>query len=131
MRAWARRWGPAVLVMSLIFVASAIPGGAIPSFSIWDVMVKKGGHMIGYALLAGAFFRALRGDRGFSFRKAIAAVCLAAIYASSDELHQALTPGRSPSPYDVMIDIGGAIIGVSICGALWKKREGACRPDRG
>lgn len=131
MKVWMRRWGPAVLVMSLIFIASAIPGDTLPSFSVWDLLVKKGGHMVGYALLAGAFFHALRRGSSASSRNAIVPVCLAALYASSDELHQAFTPGRSPSPHDVIIDIGGAIIGVAICSFLWRKREGACHPDRG
>ena len=37
---------------------------------------------------------------------------LCALYAASDELHQAFIPGRSPQLADVLIDCGGALAGI-------------------
>ncbi len=46
------RWLPAILVMVIIFGFSSIPSREMPSFGFWDLLVKKGAHMLGYGLLA-------------------------------------------------------------------------------
>ncbi len=112
MNLWLRRWGPAVLMMILIFAASSTPGHDLPSFGTWDFDVKKGGHMTGYALLAAGYLHALANSRPFSRRLLVLSVCLAGIYAITDEFHQLFTPGRTSSPIDVGIDVVGAAIGV-------------------
>ena len=114
MKAWIWRWGPAVIVMILIFIASATPGSELPRFGAWDTFVKKGGHMLGYALLGAAYFRALSNGKGMNRFQCVIAVCLAILYAATDELHQKLTPGRTASLQDVGIDSVGACIGVSV-----------------
>ena len=53
------RWLPAVLVMAVIFVFSSIPSDELPNFGLWDLLVKKGGHVLGYGLLALAYLFAL------------------------------------------------------------------------
>jgi VanZ family protein len=114
MKTWIRRWGPAVIIMVLIFIASSIPGTDLPEFGSWDFSLKKGGHMLGYALLTTAFFRAIDGSKGAVRFRFIAAICLAALYAASDEFHQLFTPGRSASPWDVCIDVIGGLIGLGL-----------------
>ena len=115
MKAWTRRWGPAVAIMSLIFIASEIPGSELPKFDFWDVLIKKGGHMIGYALLAASFLHALNNDQSIKPIRFVVAFCLTTLYAVSDEWHQGFTPGRTPSLLDVIIDGVGGLIGL----ALW------------
>jgi VanZ family protein len=39
------------------------------------------------------------------------------LYAVSDEVHQALVPGRMGSPLDVAIDAAGVVLGV----LLWER----------
>ena len=114
MKDWIWRWGPAVAIMVIIFIASATPGSDLPKFGVWDFFAKKGGHMLGYALLASAFFHGL--NKGGRIKKSqfIAAVCLATLYALTDEFHQRFTPGRSPSLRDVGIDTFGAAIGLTL-----------------
>jgi hypothetical protein len=120
MKSWMWRWGPALLVMMLIFVASATPGSDLPDFGTWDFLAKKGGHMCGYALLAYAFFRALD-KRGESTRsRYISSIVLACLYAATDEFHQRFSPGRTASLRDVGIDTLGAAIGPGIW--MWVKR---------
>ncbi|HRQ24773.1 MAG TPA: hypothetical protein PLF42_15205, partial [Anaerolineales bacterium] len=46
------RWLPAVVLMLVIFGFSSRPGDDLPSFGGWDYFVKKGGHGLGYGLLA-------------------------------------------------------------------------------
>lgn len=109
-----KRWGPAILVMGLIFIASNTSGSDIPEFGIFDLLVKKGGHMLGYALLAASFFHGLdNGNRTPRFLL-ISAVLLAILYAASDEFHQSFTPGRSPAFNDVGIDTLGSVIGIAV-----------------
>jgi VanZ family protein len=99
--------------MVTIFIFSATPGDDLPSFGLVDLLVKKGGHMLGYFLLA------LAGLRGFSNRKRapLLAFALALAYALTDEAHQMFTPGRHPALTDVAIDAAGASIGLL---AAWK-----------
>ncbi len=114
MKEWIWRWGPALIVMALIFTASGTPGQDLPDLGAMDLLSKKGGHMIGYALLGIAYLR------GLSYRKKISpgvcflAVILACLYASTDEFHQRFTPNRTPCIQDVIIDTIGATIGVSL-----------------
>ncbi len=114
MKVWILRWGPVALIMAIIFIASAIPGSDLPVFGSWDVFAKKGGHMLGYALLTIACFRALNSRSILRSQFAIA-VCLAGLYAILDELHQSYVPGRNASPWDVCIDVVGGFVGL----ALW------------
>ena len=108
------RWIPAVIMMVLIFIASGTPGDEVPDFGTIDLIVKKGGHTTGYALLAIACFFALYGDFKNVTRSAVLSLCISIVYAASDEFHQSFTPDRFPSVIDVGIDTAGAIIGIGI-----------------
>jgi len=101
-------------MMLLIFAASATPSDDLPSFGILDMMIYKGGHMLGYALLAIAFLHGLAWTRRIRRQHIILAVLLTVAYATSDELHQTLTAGRSPAARDVLIDAVGAILGLLV-----------------
>ena len=132
MKSWIWRWGPAVIVMTLIFTASATPGSDLPKFGAWDLIAKKGGHMFGYALLASAFFHALdrKGKGGLS--RFVVAAALACLYAATDEFHQRFTPGRTASLQDVGIDSLGAVIGLMVWTGINKMRRSqhsAVNPD--
>ncbi len=111
MKTWIHRWGPAVLMMLLIFVASSVPGDGLPDFKQFDFDIKKAGHMMGYALLAMAYLRGLAYRGALSRRLLVIAVLLAGVYAITDEFHQMFTPGRSASVFDVIIDTAGAAVG--------------------
>jgi VanZ family protein len=112
MKEWIWRWGPALLLMALIFIASATPGSHLPKFGAFDIFAKKGGHMFGYALLSAAYFHALNNGRRITRFQFILAACFAILYSITDEFHQLFTPGRSSSPVDVCIDASGSIIGL-------------------
>jgi VanZ family protein len=103
-----RKWGPAILVMLVIFIASSTPSKEMPSFGSWDTLVKKSGHMLGYALLALAYAYGL----GWNKKRWWLPWLLAVLYAASDEFHQSFVPGRNATPVDVGIDSIGAGIGL-------------------
>jgi hypothetical protein len=113
--------------MAIIYRASATPGSDLPTFGAWDFLVKKGGHMLGYALLASAYFHALNKGKRMTKSQFIQAVCLASIYAASDEFHQRFTPGRTASIDDVCIDTIGATIGLALWCWIRKLHKSAVR----
>ena len=107
-------WWPAFTVMTIIFIASSIPGNKMPDMGTFDFSVKKAGHALGYGFLAAAYLRALTAVRRASEREISLAAFLTLLYAISDECHQIFTPGRTASPFDVMIDMVGATIGLTV-----------------
>jgi VanZ family protein len=114
LKVWILRLGPALAIMAIIFLASSVRGSEMPEFGIWDLLVKKGGHSIGYALLATAYCHALAYNKRASRIDYVIAFCLAAFYATTDEWHQRFTPGRTSSIQDVGIDSIGAFIGLAL-----------------
>ena len=135
-------WLPAIGWMAVIFAASTDIMSAehtsrfIGPFLHWlnpqvsaatiarvQLIVRKGGHVTEYALLAVLLCRALRGGaRKFAWSYAAVALVIASVWAASDEYHQSFVPSRTASPIDVMIDICGATIGLLVYGALARLR---------
>ena len=100
-------WLPAALTMVAIFCFSSIPSNKLPNSGLLDLVVKKGGHMLGYGLLALAYWYGLRFQKGRWWL----ALLLAILYAMTDEFHQSFVSGRHPSWVDVLVfDGGGAVI---------------------
>ncbi len=108
------RWLPALVLMLAIFGFSSIPSDVMPTFDWADLIVKKGGHMLGYGLLALSYWYAFR----FSPEKMKIAWILALLYAATDEFHQSFVPGRLATVMDVGIDGVGAAIAL-----WWAKRR--------
>jgi len=101
------RWLPAITLMAVIFGLSSIPSQEMPNFGLWDFVVKKGAHMLGYGLLAFAYWYGMRFDK----RRWVLALLLALLYALTDEYHQSFVPGRHPSWLDALvIDGSGAAL---------------------
>ena len=126
MKTYFSRWLPALLMMLVIFWFSAQPASEIPTFYWAEGVVKKGGHMIGYGLLALAYWRVF----DFGEEKRWLAWLLAVLYAITDEFHQSFVPGRNSAIWDIVVfDNLGALI------ALWlmnysrrEKRPDSIRP---
>jgi VanZ family protein len=100
-------------------------------------VIRKCAHVTEYAILAMLFWRALRRGTslqmkaipirlgcaslraGFRLRSGqvlfIVVWLVCAIFAAGDEFHQSFVPSRTASAHDVMIDICGALIGLTIC----------------
>lgn len=113
------RWLPALFLMTLIFVLSSIPSEEMPSFGFWDTLVKKGGHMLGYGVLALALWFAMQWTQKYTWL----ALFLTVIFALTDEFHQSFVPGRHASLLDALVfDGGGALLSLAI-GKLVMKRK--------
>ena len=106
-------WGFALLYMALIFVISSfeveVPG--IDHFPLRD----KGIHLIEYSVLG--WLCASASSRTWpsasAWRTAAFAVFISVLWGLSDEIHQALVPGRSSEFADVVADLFGSVVGAT------------------
>ena len=120
------KWFPALLMMSVIFLFSARPSTELPDFDWADRIVKKGGHMIGYALLAWSYWHAF----GYNKDKRWLAWFFAILYAVTDEIHQSFVPGRHPSIWDVVVfDNLGALVSLWFI-SKFKNKSDQTKSDR-
>ena len=111
---WIKRWGPALLVMAIIFLASSLPSDQIPNLGAMNFTVKKLGHVLGYALLGLAFRRGFE-QQGISTGWAcLFAIVCAVLYGGTDEFHQSFVPGRGSTLFDVGVDSVGAALGLTL-----------------
>lgn len=106
------------MMMLVIFAFSSIPSKEMPNFSWADLIVKKGGHMLGYGVLALSYSYGLKGDQ----KQWWLSWLLAVLFSMTDEYHQSFVPGRHPSIVDVGIDSIGAGLALSIK-YIWLKRH--------
>jgi Predicted integral membrane protein len=114
------RWFPAIAVMAVIFGFSSIPSQEMPNFGLWDLVVKKGAHMLGYGLLALAYWYGLHFDK----HRWWLVLLIAVLYALSDEYHQSFVPGRHPSWVDALVidGSGAALMLLAVLGVRKKMR---------
>ena len=104
-------------------------------FEIWHFYIRKGGHVVGYAILSILAFRAWRetfppiGNRLWSMRWASIAVLMTAFVASLDEWHQSFIPSRTGRWQDVVLDTcaGLAAQGILFVWLTWKTSRNAQR----
>lgn len=105
-----RLWGPVAAYLAVIFYLSSLPDPSLPAGT-----TDKSWHAVGYMGLAMLICRALAGGLGrlVTPRVAVIAMAVAIGYGVSDELHQALVPGRSPDVNDLVADTIGACAGTA------------------
>lgn len=140
------RWLPPLVCMALILCFSTDVGSAdhtggwllpiLRTLAPWATpaqletihgLVRKGGHVTEYAILAALWLRALVPWR--AVRPAGAALISFAIslgWAIVDETYQSFFPSRSGSATDVAIDGGGALLALVVGHLGWRRAaEGA------
>lgn len=141
-----RYWLPVLLWCAVIFGFSSDAGSSrrtsriigpvlrwlVPGISeevVYKIQfgVRKAAHVTEYAALALLVWRALRrpvrGDqRPWLWREAWLALACAALFAVSDEIHQAFVPGREGRAMDVLIDSAGGLTGLLALRAYGKWR---------
>ncbi len=108
-----RYWGPALAWAGLIAYLSHIPSLSTGAPGVWDLVVRKIGHVGEYALLTFLLWRALRAHGSAPSRVLLWSGTLALGFAVSDEFHQSFIPGREGALRDVLIDT------VGVGAALW------------
>ena len=134
-----------VLIMVFIFLQSALPADlskeesnmivqALIEFLHVDAeflsfAVRKCAHFTEYLLLGLSLFATVREydpvrlERNEQWRRtALLSWGIGALYALTDEVHQAFVPGRSCEIRDMLIDSCGVAAGVLIMAALRSRR---------
>jgi VanZ family protein len=113
------RFGPPLVLMGLIFFLSAQPD-LNSGLGVWDTILRKGAHMLEYALLWFLWLRAL----GYRAPAPVVAAAIAAVYAGTDEVHQHFVEGRHGSPVDWAIDCAG----IALAWVVWSRLRLRARP---
>lgn len=129
---------PAIIIMVIIFILSAMPGDLsteesnlviealrAPTTHQVIVAVRKSAHLIEYAALGASLLLFMdEGRRQAPFDAWLAGM----LYGVTDEIHQYLVPGRSGMISDVFIDSIGCLAGVLVLQLLmlvYRKRKRA------
>jgi len=95
-------------------------------FHQWHFYIRKGGHVVGYAILSILAFRAwretfpARGNPRWTIRWASIAVLMTVFVASLDEWHQSFIPSRTGRWQDVVLDTCAGIAAQVIILLWWK-----------
>jgi VanZ family protein len=82
----------------------------LPRFENWHFFIRKGGHVVGYAILSILAFRAWREtfpaprNPWWTVRWSAIAILMTAFVASLDEWHQTFIPSRTGRWQDVVLD---------------------------
>ncbi len=106
-----------------------LPHASHHTLFVIHFLIRKCAHVTEYFILSLLVLEAIRGGRGGWNRTwGIWAISIAAIYASTDEIHQLFVPSRGASVVDVMIDISGATLAQFFM-SWWTSRHG--RPKDG
>lgn len=114
------------------FLRWLVPGIRDESIATLRAVIRKGGHVTEYAVLATLVAWAGRGtrmDHG-GRRLVVGAWLVATAYAATDEWHQSFHPSRQGQVTDVLIDSGGALVGAAMA-VGWMRRKSASRRDDG
>lgn len=131
-------WIAVILWMAIIFSLSAQPATTsnqlskgvteivieavekiVPALQLevgdYNHFVRKNAHFFAYMLLGGLVINALSAG---GYRTGAANLILGGLfcvgYAISDEIHQLFVPGRGAQVLDVLIDSGGAAVGIVV-----------------
>jgi VanZ family protein len=112
------RWLPVAAWMGLIFFLSAQPDLPHAEIGWADMLISSGAHAFVFGVLALLWARVL-GEGRWTLPAAFA---LTALYALSDEFHQAFVPGRHPDALDLLCDACGAMLGLWAL-AWWRRRS--------
>ncbi len=105
-------------------------------FEFWHFYIRKGGHVVGYAILSILLFRAWRAtlpsvrNVGWTFRWSAIAVLGTAVVASLDEWHQSFIPSRTGRWQDVVLDTSAGIA-AQILILLWWNNSGKTKRGAG
>ena len=90
-----------------------------------QIAIRKLGHLTEYAILSVLLWRAFRSGTHWAAKVSLwfgLSLIVSVAFAASDEFHQSFVPSRTSSVHDVMIDICGAVIGLTICVALASRK---------
>jgi VanZ family protein len=102
------RWPVLMGWMALIFALSSIPNRIVAAEG--SLPVDKAAHVVEFGVLS-AIITWMAARRTRTAQAMAIGVAGSVLYGLTDELHQALVPGRDPALDDLLADIAGAAAG--------------------
>ncbi len=134
----SRRALPAVLFAAVILAmagpwASSERTGAVTSSfltafglseavaALVNTVLRKCGHALAYGIFGILVWRAVP-SAGRPIRRPLVSLAFAVALATADELLQGLSPARGSSFFDVLLDAGGATLGIALAARLARSR---------
>jgi VanZ family protein len=147
LRSFVKYWLPLLVWMLVIFSASSdrmsfehssriigpfvhwlLPHLSYEAVRAFVMFARKCAHLTEYAVLALLIWRTLRkppepNASSWRWSHAGLALALAALYAASDEIHQAFVPSRQGSVWDVLLDTSGAALALLCLWAVGRLRK--------
>ena len=111
---------PAVAYAALILALSSLSGSQVPSTGV------SGGdkilHLVEYGILGVLLLIPVRDLGG---KGALVALAAGAVFAASDEFHQAFVPGRTADVWDLAADVAVLLLVVAVAEVLRRARTPA------
>lgn len=151
-RSFVKYWGPVIAWTLLIFLASGDimsaehtsrflvpflrwlnPDISVETLAEIHFCVRKAAHVTEYAILALLVSRALFRETNRNRARStffVGAWIACTVVAACDEFRQSFVESRGASPWDVMIDSAGAILGLLIYARFAGKREAEQNRDQ-
>jgi VanZ family protein len=141
---WLARWWPALLWAGAIFAFSTgafsaantgrvvlpilhwlFPGTPQATLTAMHFFLRKTGHVTEYFVLSLLVLRGISGGRHeVRWRWAAIAVAIVALYATSDEFHQSLVPGRGGLELsDVLLDTAAGATAQAVAAIAVKSKQ--------
>ena len=109
------------------FLRWLVPGIGEDAITLARAVIRKGGHVTEFAVLALLVAWAARGTRmdDGGRRLFVGAWLIATAYAATDEWHQSFQPTRQGQALDVAIDSAGAVLGAlaAVAASRWAARR--------
>ena len=89
-------------------------GMTVARVAVWNIVLRKTGHVIGYSVMSILFFRSWRAtfprlSTQWCLQWGTIAVLSTALVASLDEWHQSFLPSRTGTFHDVILDSTAAL----------------------
>lgn len=125
-------FGLAVLAMSGPWASAEATGAVTHSFlgalglpepvvRVVHTALRKVGHAMAYAVFGALVWRAVPGGPT-PVRRPLVSLVVAVLLAAADESLQGLSPARGSSAWDVLLDAGGAALGIAVAAKLARAR---------
>jgi VanZ family protein len=145
MKSLLKYWLPVLIWLGVIFIGSSDlmsaehtsrflipllrwlrPDISPETLALIQFVMRKGAHVAEYAILALLLFRAV--FRGANLKWSMSILCVnvwvvCVLVGALDEFHQSFVESRGASPWDVIIDGAGAILGLLIGNGLWRRKN--------
>src|SRR5260221_14688539 len=129
-----RYYLPAILWTALVLSSSPDPFSSLHTFRwlveilkrllghqpreahvyVINVLWRKATHVAAYGLVGALWFRALRAGASIRWtaRWSWQAIAITAVIAPAGEVHQMFVPSPTAAAFDVLLDVGGAALGM-------------------